>query len=624
MGETKSEDYLDPPTLDPVKAYFKILQCIHHLEILENCLKTKVCPMGMKRKVEKLASFIKPASPDSFIQTVITAHTESWLWDCIMALRNHYADLADAIHSNLGPFQPAAECKAIKWARSRYRRKLTPSSIASLQRKLLITYTAVSHQPPPIITPAPLTANPKRPPPSSTISTHPTTPLPTPIHKHSPTPTPTAKHNPAHTPGPKPNPAHIPAANPNSGANPTSTHNPKHTPAATPTSRTQPLPLPPIIKPPPSARSSSARHRVLFKAPNDLALPQGFHQPFTTPPPKLPPLSSSRSSSVLMPPPAPPSPSSYPPLLPTPPPKVRVRLADTDWPFHFHPTEQQLAQSITPPALSTPHAITSHTPPSPLSPHLPPPCSSSSPRLPVTGSASSSSSSLTPVGPTVAVDRPSHATSGQSMTLTPAPPVNRNRLSLIKKKQHYSFSDPNHWEPVCHRDTQRKNADWAITIRKSVVFLGDSNLSNIPPLQDKDIQIDSFPDAHIRHFTELLNALPHPDPRPTTVVFSIGLQNCVKTNHDTTIRKDLLRLLRVANIQFPMAKVWFTLINDHPGLPDDARARIRVLNDILTEKTHFLPEINQQLFQLVSQGSTQWTANTAQCLFENWLSELFG
>src|SRR4029434_3762670 len=102
-------------------------------------------------------------------------------------------------------------------------------------------------------------------------------------------------------------------------------------------------------------------------------------------------------------------------------------------------------------ALSTPHAITSHTPPSPLSPHLPPPCSSSSPRLPVTGSASSSSSSLTPVGPTVAVDRPSHATSGQSMTLTPAPPVNRNRLSLIKKKQQHSFSDPNHWEPVCHR-----------------------------------------------------------------------------------------------------------------------------------------------------------------------------
>ena len=53
-------------------------------------------------------------------------------------------------------------------------------------------------------------------------------------------------------------------------------------------------------------------------------------------------------------------------------------------------------------------------------------------------------------------------------------------------------------------------------------------------------------------------------------------------------------------------------------------ARIRVLNDILIEKTHFLPEINQQLFQLASQGSTQWTANTAQCLFENWLSELFG
>ena len=152
----------------------------------------------MKRKVEKLASFIKPASPDPFIHAVIAAHTESWVWDCIMALRNHYADLAEAIHSNLGPFEPAAELKAIKWARSRYRRKLTPSSIATLQSKLLITNTAVSHQPPPIMTTAPLnslTANPNRSPPSSTNPTHLTTPPSTSTHKHSPTPTPASKPN---------------------------------------------------------------------------------------------------------------------------------------------------------------------------------------------------------------------------------------------------------------------------------------------------------------------------------------------------------------------------------------------------------------------------------------------
>lgn len=107
LGETDSEDYSDPPPLDPVKAYFKLLQCIHHLEILNKCLADNTCPIGMKRKVDKLASFIKPASPDFLITAMIAAHTKSWMMDNVMALRNNNSDLSETLINDLGPFQPS-------------------------------------------------------------------------------------------------------------------------------------------------------------------------------------------------------------------------------------------------------------------------------------------------------------------------------------------------------------------------------------------------------------------------------------------------------------------------------------------------------------------------------------
>ena len=133
MWKKQSLRTTDPPPLDPVKAYFKLLQCIHHLEILNKCLADNTCPIGMKRKVDKLASCIKPASPDYPITAIVAAHTRSWMMDNIMALRNHYADLSEALHNDLRPFHPTALEKVIKWARSRYCRKLTPSSIDTLQ-----------------------------------------------------------------------------------------------------------------------------------------------------------------------------------------------------------------------------------------------------------------------------------------------------------------------------------------------------------------------------------------------------------------------------------------------------------------------------------------------------------
>src|SRR4029434_3995933 len=54
------------------------------------------------------------------------------------------------IHTGLGPFQPVAADKAIRWARIRYHRKLTGSSINTFHSRLLVTN---SHTAPPAQTP---------------------------------------------------------------------------------------------------------------------------------------------------------------------------------------------------------------------------------------------------------------------------------------------------------------------------------------------------------------------------------------------------------------------------------------------------------------------------------------
>ena len=70
-NRTRERNYtLNTLNIPLTKKYFKLLQAIHHSEILSDSILTGICPKGMERQVKKLASFIKPpqlrtASPTS-------------------------------------------------------------------------------------------------------------------------------------------------------------------------------------------------------------------------------------------------------------------------------------------------------------------------------------------------------------------------------------------------------------------------------------------------------------------------------------------------------------------------------------------------------------------------------
>src|SRR4029434_3477115 len=124
---------------DLSKQYFKLLQALHHLEILNSAIERESYPIGMTRQVDKLTSFIKPAAPNATILGKVASNTKAWLCNNVIALRDHYALLANTIQTELGMFQPQALERAVRWARARYGRKLTQSSLETLRSRLLIT-----------------------------------------------------------------------------------------------------------------------------------------------------------------------------------------------------------------------------------------------------------------------------------------------------------------------------------------------------------------------------------------------------------------------------------------------------------------------------------------------------
>ncbi|KAK5931555.1 hypothetical protein CesoFtcFv8_000158 [Champsocephalus esox] len=115
---------------------FKLLQAIHHGEILDEAARRGSPPPGMARKVQFLTSFIKPAAPNCHTLKLVEDNTGMWLQRNLEILKTHYSDLLTVLSADLPPFRSDAFDRAIIWARKRYHNKLTPSSISALHSLL--------------------------------------------------------------------------------------------------------------------------------------------------------------------------------------------------------------------------------------------------------------------------------------------------------------------------------------------------------------------------------------------------------------------------------------------------------------------------------------------------------
>ena len=75
-GRTQSDL---PPLTHITKIYFKIIQSVHHRNIMTHAITTNTPPMGMYRQVRKLAQFIKLACPNKTTSDRVQQSTDIWL-----------------------------------------------------------------------------------------------------------------------------------------------------------------------------------------------------------------------------------------------------------------------------------------------------------------------------------------------------------------------------------------------------------------------------------------------------------------------------------------------------------------------------------------------------------------
>lgn len=83
---------IDVPTREMAKKYFKLIQAIHHKEIIDKAINTQCHPAGMTKQANKLLDFIKPAAPTEQTKEKIKLNTEKWMEVNLTILQDHYVD----------------------------------------------------------------------------------------------------------------------------------------------------------------------------------------------------------------------------------------------------------------------------------------------------------------------------------------------------------------------------------------------------------------------------------------------------------------------------------------------------------------------------------------------------
>lgn len=174
--------------------------------------------------------------------------------------------------------------------------------------------------------------------------------------------------------------------------------------------------------------------------------------------------------------------------------------------------------------------------------------------------------------------------------------------------------------PTYHRARpSRKLQDWRIKVDRPVVFLGDSNLNRIPPFENDQIQIESYPGANFYHFFNLLEMTPVCE-NTAMVILSVGLNNKDQDPQKTSI-KQLRKVVNGAKAVFPNADIFVAHIHFSRSLSKLQQTNLTMINNFISTHYNYLPCIPQQHFHTIADG-IHWTSETAKKIFDSWCEGL--
>lgn len=123
----------DPQFSLLVKTFFGIIQCLHHVFLLESQISNGVQSKAFKNKVRDLNSFVRPACSNEKVKADIERVNSCWARDISKTLWEHYKasifDLRNTAEHLVSHGVDGLKAKniAISWAQRNYRKKLNLS-----------------------------------------------------------------------------------------------------------------------------------------------------------------------------------------------------------------------------------------------------------------------------------------------------------------------------------------------------------------------------------------------------------------------------------------------------------------------------------------------------------------
>ncbi|MGL4283372.1 MAG: hypothetical protein ACRCSI_07055 [Eubacterium aggregans] len=165
-----------------------------------------------------------------------------------------------------------------------------------------------------------------------------------------------------------------------------------------------------------------------------------------------------------------------------------------------------------------------------------------------------------------------------------------------------------------------KYKNWALAPSRPLLFLGDSNLGQVPPSEDGRIEVDYYPGANLAQAYHVIKHKTPRSPGVQHVVLSFGLNNREQGN-PVLLGKSVERVLGAAAQAFPSAVVHIPLINYSKALPTRFIDNLKVLNDIILKTGHSIPLLPWESFR-TNEDKIHWTPVTARAMLKHWLSQL--
>lgn len=170
-----------------------------------------------------------------------------------------------------------------------------------------------------------------------------------------------------------------------------------------------------------------------------------------------------------------------------------------------------------------------------------------------------------------------------------------------------------------HLIPTKKMLDWSFKARKKWCWIGDSNLSRMPPHNLENLQIDSYPGATFRHAGAFISrAKKQTD--VDTIVLAFGINHRAQKQRETAI-KQLQRAVKRTKEQFPRAKIWIPLINYSENLKSNEKTGLAELNAHIKRNMPYLPLLPEKQFQ-VGPNQIHWTSTCAKAMLEHWCNHL--